>query len=456
MARVIQVSSLEEKNQLMDYLRAGSYPERCTDTAKRSIRRKASNFCLVGDHLCFKTPAGLTLRVVFMYETEFIELILKEAHEDGHPGMNKMVDLINRKYYGIETRIVRNYIRSCAACSNFNSLATVQPIQFTEIISKYDRFMMDCVDLRRYSDMNDGYCWILNVIDTFTKYIWSFKMLNKTAESVKQNLEYIFCNFGVPRSIQSDNGKEFSNLLLKNYLIQLNVQIIHGRPRHPQAQGQIERANQTLKRWLAKSLHESGSNRWINILDKIVHKYNLTIHRATGRSPFMLFHGQNGFNGPISDLEVVETESGLNALSQHNLIESSQSDRDGTVYNLEYVPELDRVSTQIEIHEPSHSIQILSDLNEHNDVREHFERYRDASMRSSNQNLVNRQVAIGDLVLIRMDFDNNVQTRRYPLSSFFENDKYEVLQFLSNNMIELKNTLTNQVCHVHARQIKKI
>ncbi|KAI5148741.1 hypothetical protein ENBRE01_0515, partial [Enteropsectra breve] len=108
--------------------------------------------------------------------------------------------------------------------------------------------MMDCVDLRRYMNENDGFCWLLNVIDTYTKYLWSFKMKNKSAESVKDCLKYIFNNFGPPLEIQSDNGCEFKNQLLRNFLLSLNIRIIHGRPRNPKAQGQVERVNQTIKR----------------------------------------------------------------------------------------------------------------------------------------------------------------------------------------------------------------
>lgn len=54
-------------------------------------------------------------------------------------------------------------------------------------------------------------------------------------------------NFCVPRSIQADNGKEFRNSLLNDYHRNLNVTVVHGRPRNSRAQGQVERVNQTIK-----------------------------------------------------------------------------------------------------------------------------------------------------------------------------------------------------------------
>jgi IS30 family transposase len=115
--------------------------------------------------------------------------------------------------------------------------------------------MMGCVDLRRYASDNDNYSWILNVMDTYTKYLWSFKVTDKSALQVKECLEFIFMNFGAPLSIRVDNGKEFRNCVCTELHNDLGIRVIHGRPRHPKSQGQIERANQTIKKWLVKDLN---------------------------------------------------------------------------------------------------------------------------------------------------------------------------------------------------------
>jgi transposase InsO family protein len=73
---------------------------------------------------------------------------------------------------------------------------------------------------------------------------------------------------GFPSIVQSDNGKEFKNHLLQDYLKESNVISKFGRPRHPQSQGQVERANQTLVRRMSKCLY-GKSVRWIDILGKL-------------------------------------------------------------------------------------------------------------------------------------------------------------------------------------------
>ncbi|KAI5152064.1 hypothetical protein ENBRE01_2541 [Enteropsectra breve] len=109
--------------------------------------------------------------------------------------------------------------------------------------------------MRAFQADNDVYAWILNIIYSYSKFLWSFKLKNKYAIVVVECLEQCFMDYGVPAAIQVDNGKEFANKELKALCERMSVTIIHGRPRHPQSQGMVECVNQTVKRWLEKKLH---------------------------------------------------------------------------------------------------------------------------------------------------------------------------------------------------------
>lgn len=77
----------------------------------------------------------------------------------------------------------------------------------------------------------------------------------------------MFLSEGAPAIIQTDNGKEFRNKTLFLLYEKWNIIPIFGRPRHPQSQGQVERANQTLVRSLSKALYQKPKV-WIEILGK--------------------------------------------------------------------------------------------------------------------------------------------------------------------------------------------
>jgi transposase InsO family protein len=428
MTRQIKISSLEEKQQIIEFLNSGTYPEDIDKDKerRRRFRSKSANFIVRNGSIYYKAEDGSELLAIFAFETELVATILDAEHRSGHPGINRMVDLIHRKYYGIPTTMITNFVKSCESCNNFNSFRTVSDIHVNQITRKYDRYIMDCVDLRHYSELNDGYCWILNVIDTFTKYLFSFKLKNKTAQSVKESLEFIYDNFGVPVSIQADNGKEFSNQLLRDFHNALNIRIVHGRPRNPRAQGQVERANQTLKRWLAKTCQENNSMRWIDFHAKIVKTYNTTKHRATNVSPFFLFHGQSGFNTAV--IEEIEGES----------------DADDTSILEEYS------QWHLESEAQSRNIESLNAS-----ALEHFEHYRNAMIAQANPNTPSNTVEAGDRVMLRMDFDNNTQNRRRPFDSFFERDRFIVLRLLNNNMVRILNESTGEIINVFKNRLRK-
>ncbi len=446
----------EEKEIMMSFLRTGSYPKNYSKGEKRALRRKANSFALLGDDLCFKSGEKL-LKVISAYEIDLINHIIQSEHCIAHIGITKLVDLIKQKYYGIPKSKIVEFVNSCEACARFNSLRTLQPTHINDITKKYDRYIIDCVDLRRYTDNNDGYCWILNVIDTYTKYLWSIKLKRKSADEVKSALKNIFINYGVPRSIQSDNGKEFKNLLLKNYLIEMKILIIHGRPRNPKAQGQVERVNQTIKRWLAKKLYETHSFRWIDIHEDVVAVYNRTVHRATSKSPFLLFFGQAGFNYPQNLNQASEGPYGLEPINDYDdqeVSSSSYEEWDLNISSNNAVQHDDSINEPILI-DSVHDEQV-DNIELREDVLSHFSRYKQRIVENCNSNLIKNSISIGDLVIIKKDFDMNPRTRRSPFDSYFEDPNFTVTRILGNNMIELKNTVTNEIRAVSKGLIKKL
>ena len=50
----------------------------------------------------------------------------------------------------------------------------------------------DLVDMREWKDKNDGYQYILNIIDCFSKYVWSYQIKDKSAKEVVSVFEEIF------------------------------------------------------------------------------------------------------------------------------------------------------------------------------------------------------------------------------------------------------------------------
>ncbi len=73
-----------------------------------------------------------------------------------------------------------------------------------------------------------------------------------------------------------------------------------------------------------------------------------------------------------------------------------------------------------------------------------------------NSNTVDRRVEVGDLVLLKKDFENNTETKRNSLEGFFYNSTFEVVEILRNNMIKVKDIESGETKNVYLRRLKKV
>ena len=80
------------------------------------------------------------------------------------------------------------------------------------------RVQMDLIDMRSRPDQIEGkiFKWILQLKDHFTKFCWAQPLQTKEASEVHFVVRNIFFNFGPPRILQSDNGREFVNDLMNS------------------------------------------------------------------------------------------------------------------------------------------------------------------------------------------------------------------------------------------------
>jgi len=102
---------------------------------------------------------------------------------------------------------------------------------------------------------NRQYCYPLTVLDDHSRYsIGLVACVGPRYEVVKSHLTTIFRRYGLPRSLYSDNGPPWGSVhspgghtRLTSWLMRLGVEVIHGRPYHPQGRGKEERFHRTLK-----------------------------------------------------------------------------------------------------------------------------------------------------------------------------------------------------------------
>ena len=140
------------------------------------------------------------------------------------------------------------------------------------------------------------FAYILTIKCCFSKFAWLFPLRRKEIEGVYKALKFLFEKEGFPEIFQSDNGKEFIGGLIKKFLKSNEVQIKHGRPRHPQSQGQVENLNKTIKHHLRRILcnlsEEKQGQVWPMLLPGVATMYNNSFHHTIEDVPSRLYRNR--------------------------------------------------------------------------------------------------------------------------------------------------------------------
>jgi transposase InsO family protein len=139
-----------------------------------------------------------------------------------------------------------------------------------------------------------GFTHLLVAIDKFSKWVEVRPITNLRAEQAVTFFTDIVYRFGVPNSIITDNGSQFTGRKFLEFCDKFHIRVDWAAVAHPQTNGQVERANgmilQGLKPRIFDQLNKSG-RKWLQELPAVVWSLRTTPSRATGFTLFFLVHG---------------------------------------------------------------------------------------------------------------------------------------------------------------------
>ncbi|CAF1169735.1 unnamed protein product [Didymodactylos carnosus] len=150
------------------------------------------------------------------------------------------------------------------------------------------------VDLIDFQSKPDGeYKFLMNYQDHFSKFTVFRPLKNKTAVKVERELVNIFSLFGAPTILQSDNGREFVNHITDS-LAELwpGLKIVHGKPRHPQSQGSVEKCNHDIETKLTMCMQEHRSAKWTEGVPIAMYQKNTLFHSRLKMTSYEAFFGR--------------------------------------------------------------------------------------------------------------------------------------------------------------------
>ncbi|QKS69576.1 putative integrase [Drosophila-associated adintovirus 2] len=147
-----------------------------------------------------------------------------------------------------------------------------------------DTWQIDLVEMIPFFKQNDGYRYLLTVIDTFSKFSYAEPVKSKSANDIVEALRKVFKNSKkTPKNIQSDQGKEFFNKQFLGLMNEMNINHYHT---YTHLKASIcERFNRTLKNLMWKMFSYQGNYRWVHKLHQLINKYNNAYHRTIKMKP---------------------------------------------------------------------------------------------------------------------------------------------------------------------------
>jgi hypothetical protein len=111
-----------------------------------------------------------------------------------------------------------------------------------------------------FPQSNQGNQYLLIAMDYFTKWPEDYAIPNQEASTVAQALATnLFCRFGIPWELHSDQGRNFESRLLQEVLQHLGVSKTNTMPLHPQSDIMVEHYIKMVEEHLRKVV---ASHQW--------------------------------------------------------------------------------------------------------------------------------------------------------------------------------------------------
>ncbi|KAF7669952.1 hypothetical protein LDENG_00105440 [Lucifuga dentata] len=204
----------------------------------------------------------------------------------GHQGQDRTLSLARQRFYWPDMeKDIRTYVRHCQRCVLGKSPEPAARAPLENIISTTPMELV-CIDFWSAEDCKQRLVDVLVITDHFTKLAHAFPCTNQTAKQVAKKLwDNVFCIYGFPQRIHSDQGTNFESNLIAELLQLAGVAKSHTTAYHPMGNGGTERFNCTLGNML-RTLPLGVKHQWPEQIQTLTFAYNCTVHETTGYAPF--------------------------------------------------------------------------------------------------------------------------------------------------------------------------
>ncbi|XP_057452284.1 uncharacterized protein LOC130744109 [Lotus japonicus] len=242
---------------IVNYLVASVFPPFASRAQIAKLKSDAKYYCWDDPYLWKFCTDQVIRRCIPDHEIESVLQFFHASAVGGHFGPQRTArKVLDSGFYW--PTIFKDASRICSTCEpcqraggtiSWRKDMPQQPMLFCEVFDVWG------IDFMGPFPVSFGFYYILLAVDYV--YKWVEAKATRTNDSlvvvdfVRSN---IFCRFGIPRAIISDQGTHFCNRSMQALLKKYGVVHKISTPYHPQTNGQAENSNREIKRILEKTV----------------------------------------------------------------------------------------------------------------------------------------------------------------------------------------------------------
>jgi hypothetical protein len=264
----VMMIDVDWRQPFVDYLSEQKFPSD-KNLAEQLIHR-AKSYVLVGDKLYRRRASSRVLmKCVPRHEGKYI---LEEIHKgvcDNHASSHTLVSKAFRRAFYWPTALgdAEELVRRCQGCQYFTKQQHVPAYKLVTIPPTWPFACWGLDMIGPLPTAPGGFNRVLVAIDKFTKWIEVKLVTCPKVDRVLDFLDELVHCYGLSHRIMTDLGSNFNNHQFWEYCENSGIDVRYVSVAHPQANGQVERANGIVLDALKKRLHDAANSKggkWIH------------------------------------------------------------------------------------------------------------------------------------------------------------------------------------------------
>ncbi|KAK3930939.1 Retrovirus-related Pol polyprotein from transposon 17.6, partial [Frankliniella fusca] len=251
-------------------------------------------FVIRDNLLCIRNPKFTGFSHQIFVPVALRATIIFQCHNIGHFSLRKTYHTLRRQWvFPRMYTMAKQLIKTCKQCNGRNSPHQIEnpPLLSAPLPTRpFERVEIDLIG-EIFPHSSKGHTHILVIKDTFSKFIILTGLRRTDSETICRKLtKHLILPHGTPAIVKSDNAKNLTSCLMKDFLTALKIRKVELIPYSPQ-NNSVEASNKSIVNILSKLIGDNPRS-WHSLLSATAASMNASLHNHTGFSPYEVITGR--------------------------------------------------------------------------------------------------------------------------------------------------------------------